>query len=200
MSKGIPRYIRNLEALGVDVKKLRNSENARFYKRKELALRVGEEELDVLEVIGRTLREGRWKEKISSKALEKEIKRLRYRFGTNLPREVQEFLENPKDNLMLHYIKRKYIDGWNIKSPSELDLMFTRTLKGRYSKILKQVGGRLIVASEEHLAVVEAPNKRITLFSWKAKYASYEEWYKEIEVRILKTWDMEELLKKLQSF
>ncbi len=139
MREIIPKYLKNLEALGIDIKKLLDKKKLRFLKRKELIQKFGEEEFKVLETIGKTIREGRWKGSIKTRYLLEDLKDI---FGDNLPEEVREILkEETIDSLTLHYLKRKYKDGWNLASPKELDRLFIDVLrKGRY--VFEQIGGR----------------------------------------------------------
>ncbi len=197
MSKGIPRYIRNLEALGIDVKRLRNSENARFYKRKELALRVGEEELDVLEVIGRTLREGRWKEKVKTRFLIDDLIDTFGDFGS-FPKEVKSLLEGKEeiDSLTLHFIKRKYIDGWNLKSPEELDKMFTKHIKDAEALVYRQ-GDRIALELGRYVAVIHPPDTKITIFELEEQYEDYGDYARQTGKPIIRLWQLRHILSRL---
>jgi len=73
LRKIAPKYALNLEALGVPLERLWDEKELRFLKRKELIQKVGEEEFKVLETIGRTIMEGRWKPAVKTKCLEDDL-------------------------------------------------------------------------------------------------------------------------------
>ncbi|NPA41107.1 MAG: hypothetical protein GXO18_02420, partial [Aquificae bacterium] len=87
MGKITPKYVINLSALGIDIKQLWNEKELRFLKRKELILKVGGEEFKVLETIGKTIREGRWKpaQKRDIKSL---MVKLEVAYGKDIPTEA----------------------------------------------------------------------------------------------------------------
>lgn len=132
-----PQYIRDIEALGVDIEKLWDRELNAFVRKKDLIDRVGKEEFKVVQTIGRTVRAGRWKE-ARERDIVRELRALKRKYGS-VPEEALHILEREKvSSLELHYVKRKFYDGWDIKDPQELDRMFTKHIKDPEALVYKQ--------------------------------------------------------------
>ncbi len=195
MRRIAPRYVQDLEALGVNIKRLWNEKELRFYKRKELVQRVGEEELGVLEAIGRTVREGRWKP-AQNKDIRREKKALERKYS-RIPQEVANILKKATiSSLELHYIKRKYLDSWDLKSPAELDKMFTKHIKNPEVLIYRQ-GDRLALELGRYVAIIHPPNTRITLFELDEQYENYEDYATQSGRTIIKLWRLKHILRRL---
>ncbi len=197
MKKRIPKYIQNLSAIGIKVEKLWNSNERRFLRRKELIERVGEEEFKVLETIGRTIREGRWKSAVKAEYLEEDLLEI---FGDarKYPPEVRDLLKGRTEvnSLTYHYLKRKYVDGWDLKSPEELDEMFIKHIKNPEGLIYKQ-GDRIAIELDRFVAVIHPPDTKITLFKLKDKYRDYEDYANQMNMPILKLWQLKYILRRL---
>ncbi len=192
MREIIPKYLKNLEALGIDIKKLR------FLKRKELIQKFGEEKFKVLETIGKTIREGRWKVEVK---VDHTLNAFLDEFGDVklFPEEAKRILSRETaDSLTLHYLKRRFIDGWNLKSPKELDEMMTKYLKKINSVVYPQ-GNRYVLyyPPDRMVTVIEIPNYRISLYRLKDIYEDYEDYIEQVGGVIFKSWQLEQLLKKL---
>ncbi len=196
MKKTVPEYVRNLEALGVDTKQLWNEREQRFLRRKELIQRVGEEEFKVLETVGRTIRKGRWKGEVK---VDHTLNAFLDEFGDVkfFPEEAKRILsQDTADSLILHYLKRKFIDRWNLKNPEELDEMFVKHLKNPEGLIYKQ-GDRIAVELDRFVAIVHPPDTKITLFELDEQYEDYEDYAKQTGRSILKLWQLKHILRRL---
>ncbi|NPA41434.1 MAG: hypothetical protein GXO18_04090 [Aquificae bacterium] len=194
--KKTPKYIKSLENLGIDIKRLWSEKERRFLRKSELIQRVGEEEFKVLETIGRTIREGRWKEEVRKMDIERELRALSRKYNS-IPQEALQLLKKKEvSSLELHYIKRKYYDGWNLKSPKELDEMFVKHIKNPEGLIYKQ-GGRIAIELDRFVAVIHPPDTKITLFKLKDKYRDYEDYANQMNMPILKLWQLKYILKRL---
>ncbi len=174
MRKIAPKYVRNLEALGIDIKQLWDEKELRFLKRKELIQKVGEEEFKVLETIGRTIREGRWRE-VKVKGLERTFKRkLGY-----IPDEVQQAIKGKRtiDGRLEHYFKRKYLPDEPIRpsKPADLDKWLLEVLADDKSVVLKSYG-RYLISNGVFGAIIEPPNFRISCYGLRG---DVEEWKQE---------------------
>ncbi len=197
MKKRVPEYVRNLEALGVDKKQLWNERERRFLRRKELIQRVGEEEFKVLETVGRTIRKGRWKEEVRKRDIDRELRALRRRYGDSIPQEALRLLSKDKvSSLELHYIKRKYYDGWDLKNPEELDEIFVKHIKNPEGLVYKQ-GDRIAIELDRFVAIIHPPDTKITLFELDEQYEDYEDYAKQTGRSILKLWQLKHILRRL---
>jgi len=197
LRKIAPKYALNLEALGVPLEHLWDEKELRFLKRKELIRKVGEEEFKVLETIGRTLREGRWKERVNKRDVESLKKKLSLTYGDNLPEDITRLLNKENvSSLELHYIKRKYYDGWDLKSPEELDKKFNELVKNMEAVIYRQ-GDRLAIELGRFIAIIHPPKTKITIFELDEQYESYEDYARQTGRRILKLWQLKRLLERL---
>ncbi len=101
-------------------------------------------------------------------------------------------------SLELHYTKRKYYDGWNLKSPEELDEMMTKYLKKTNSVVYLQ-GDRYVLyyQPDRMVTVIEIPNYRISLYKLKDIYEDYEDYIEQVGGVIFKSWRLKQLLKRL---
>ncbi len=152
-----------------------------------------------METIGRTIREGRWKEEVRKRDIDRELKALRRKYGDIIPQEVFLLLsKNKVSSLELHYIKRKYYDEWKLKSPEELDKMMVEYLKKTGSIVYPQ-GERYVLyyPPERMVTVIEIPNYRISLYRLKDIYEDYEDYLEQVGGIIFKSWQLEQLLRKL---
>ncbi|WP_232219451.1 hypothetical protein [Hydrogenivirga sp. 128-5-R1-1] len=174
LKKIAPQYIKDLEALGVDIEKLWDRELNAFVRKKNLINRVGKEEFKVIQTIGRTVRAGRWKEKYVTEPLRRDFLEI---FGSeeNFPNEIKKALSLQEiDSLTLHYLKRKYVNGWKLKNPEELDSLFVEHIKRPEVLIYKQ-GARFILELNRKIAVIEPPHWKITFYELEEEFSSYEE-------------------------
>jgi len=192
-----PQYIRDIEALGIDIEKLWDRELNAFVRKKDLIERIRKEEFKVVQTIGRTVRAGRWKEKIKTQFL---IDDLADTFGdfSRFPEEVKRILEGKEEieSLTLHFIKRKYLDGWDIKEPQELDRMFTKHIKNPEALVYKQ-GDRIALELGRYVAVIHPPNTKISIFRLRDKYRDYEDYARETGRPIIKLWQLKYILRRL---
>ncbi len=197
LKKIAPQYIKDIEALGVDIENLWDRELNAFVRKRDLIERVGKDEFKVIQTIGRTARAGRWKERIKTQFL---IDDLTDTFGdfSRFPEEVKRILEGEEeiDSLTLHFIKRKYIDGWNLKSPDELDNMFTKHIKDPKALVHKQ-GDRIALELGRYVAVIHPPDTKISIFRLRDKYRDYEDYARETGRPIIKLWQLKYILRKL---
>ncbi len=192
-----PQYIRDLEALGIDIEKLWDRELNAFVRKKDLIERIGKEEFKVVQTIGRTVRAGRWKEKIKTQFL---IDDLADTFGdfSRFPEEVKRIIQGKEeiDSLTLHFIKRKYIDGWNIKNPQELDRMFTKHIKDPKALVYRQ-GDRIALELGRYVAVIHPPDTKITIFELEEQYEDYEDYARKTGRPIIRLWQLRHILSRL---
>ena len=195
LRKIAPKYVRDLEALGVEIEKLWDRELNAFVRKKDLVERIGEENFKILQTIGRTARAGKWKE-ANVKDIERELRALRRKYGT-IPDEVLQILKSNKvSSLDLHYVKRKYYDGWNIKDPDELDRLFTQHIKNSEALIYKQ-GERIAIELDRYIAIIHPPDIKITLFELDEQYENYEDYARQTGRPIIKLWRLRHILSRL---
>ncbi len=174
LRKIAPQYIKDLEALGIDIEKLWDRELNAFVRKKNLIERIRKEEFKVVQTIGRTVRAGRWREKYITEPLRRDFLEI---FGSeeSLPNEIKRVLSSKEiDSLTLHYLKRKYVNGWKLKSPEELDSLFVEHIKHPEVLIYRQ-GARLILELNRKIAVIEPPHWKITFYKLEEEFSSYEE-------------------------
>ncbi len=174
LKKIAPQYIKDIEALGVDIEKLWDRELNAFVRKRDLIERVGKDEFKVIQTIGRTARAGRWKEQYVTEPLRRDFLEI---FGSeeNFPDEIKRSLSSQEiDSLTLHYLKRKYVNEWKLKSPGELDSLFMEHIKHPEVLIHKQ-GERLILELNRKIAVIEPPHWKITFYELEEEFSSYEE-------------------------
>ena len=197
LRKIAPQYIRDLEALGFDIKKLWSFELNAFVRKKDLVRKVGERDFKVLQSIGKTIRKGEWKENVKTKYL---LNDLIDSFGSpdKFPEEVKRIIKDKKEinSLLLHYIKRKYLDRWDLKGPKELDEIFVKHLRNPEAVVYLQ-GDRIAVEHGRFVAIIHPPNTKITIFELKDRYRDYEDYAKQRGIPILKLWQLKDILRKL---
>ena len=190
-----PQYVKDLEALGIDVEKLWSDELSAFIRKKDLEKIIGKENFKVLQSIGRTARSGKWKE-ANVKDIERELRALRRKYGT-IPDEALQILKSDKvSSLELHYVKRKYYDGWNIKDPEELDRLFTQHIKNPEVLIYRQ-GDRLALELGRYVAVIHPPDTKITIFELEEQYEDYEDYARQTGRPIIRLWQLRHILSRL---
>ncbi len=170
MKRAVPKYVLDLEALGVNIKQLWDEKELRFLRRKELIQKVGEEDFKVLETIGRTIREGKWRE-VRIKGLERAFKKkLGY-----IPDEVQQAIKGKRtiDGRLEHYFKRKYLPNEPVRpdKPEDLDKWMIMVLSNDSSVVLKSAG-RYIISDSEWVAIIEPPAWKVTVYK---VFGSFEE-------------------------
>ena len=195
LRKIAPQYIKDLEALGVDIEKLWDRELNAFVRKKDLIDRVGKEEFKVIQTIGRTARAGRWKE-ATSRDIERELLKLSSVYEV-VPEEAYNILhKRPVSSLEVHYVKRKYIDGWSLKSPQELDKMFTKHIKDPEALMYKQ-GDRVALELGRYIAIIHPPDTKITIFELEEQYEDYEDYARQTGRPIIRLWQLRHILSRL---
>ncbi len=113
------------------------------------------------------------------------------------PEEAKHvFSKETANSLILHYLKRKFIDGWDLKSPEELDEMFVKHIKNPEGLIYKQ-GDRIAIGLDRFVAVIHPPDTKITLFELDEQYEDYEDYAKQTGRSILKLWQLKHILRRL---
>jgi len=75
------------------------------------------------------------------------------------------------DSLIYHYLKRKYVDGWGLKSPEEFDEKFNEIVKNSEAVIYRQ-GDRLAIELGRFIAIIHPPKTKITIFELDEQYES----------------------------
>ncbi len=83
-----------------------------------------------------------------------------------------------------------------MKSPEELDEMFIKHIKNSEGLIYKQ-GGRIAIELDRFVAVIHPPDTKITLFKLKDKYRDYEDYANQMNMPILKLWQLKYILRRL---
>ncbi len=83
-----------------------------------------------------------------------------------------------------------------MKSPKELDEMFVKHIKNSEGLIYKQ-GGRIAIELDRFVAVIHPPDTKITLFKLKDKYRDYENYANQMNMPILKLWQLKYILRRL---
>lgn len=196
LRKIAPQYVRDLSALGVDIERLWDRELNAFVRRKDLAERIGEEEFKILQTVGRTARAGRWKS-AKPKDIERELVKLRTAYGGSVPDEAMKVLGRRSiSSLDLHYLKRKYLDGWDLESPEALNRMFTEHIKNPEVQIYRQ-GDRYALEFGRYVAIIHPPDTRITIFELDEQYEDYEDYAKQTGRPIIRLWQLKRILSRL---
>ncbi len=194
LKKIAPQYIRDLEALGVDIENLWDRELNAFVRKRDL-MRVGEEEFKVVQTIGRTARAGRWKE-ATSRDIERELLKLSSVYEV-VPQEAYNILRKRSvSSLEVHYVKRKYIDGWNLRSPQELDRILTEHIKDPEALVYRQ-GDRIALELGRYIAVIHPPDTKITIFELEEQYEDYEDYARQTGRPIIRLWQLKHILSRL---
>ena len=81
--------------------------------------------------------------------------------------------KNPVDGLMLHYLKRRYVEKETIGSPDDLNLWFSNVLQDKEAVVFKpNPGGRYVVHSKKCalLAIFEATGQRVSVYDYPMNY------------------------------
>ena len=81
--------------------------------------------------------------------------------------------KSPVDGLMLHYLKRRYVENEMISKPDDLNIWFSNVLQDKEAVIFKRKpGGRYVVHSKKWalLAVFESTGKRVSVYDYPLNY------------------------------
>ena len=166
-----PEYVKDMEAVGIEVKRLFDFELGAFKRKKDL-MKIPE--FKPLQTIGRVKRKGRWKN-VEVEGIKKAFrKKLGY-----IPKEVKDYIKGKHeiDSLMEHFFKRKYLPHEPVrpKKPEDLNRWINSVLRNEKSVVLKYKN-RYIVSDNKFLVIIEEPDKKITVFRL---IKDLEKWKKE---------------------
>ena len=81
--------------------------------------------------------------------------------------------KNPVDGLMLHYLKRRYVEKEAISKPDDLNVWFSNVVQDKEAVIFKvKPGGRYVVHSKKFalLAVFEPNGQRVSVYDYPMDY------------------------------
>ncbi|XSG84501.1 MAG: hypothetical protein ACPW60_12290 [Methylohalobius sp. ZOD2] len=166
-----PKWARELNALGVDWDRMLDPESRWFTTKKALAARVGKDSIGTMQALGRSLETPTWpasKFGLRGGMWRKTRRSLARHIDEPEVRRLVEQVENggAVDSRTLHYIKRKWLDGWPLRSPRDLDRYYAETLSASDAVVFqKSEGTRYHVYSGElgRTAVVQPDGRRITV-------------------------------------
>lgn len=170
----VPRWAQDLRALGMPLEALQRPDGQWLMGKAEAMAQLGEERFAAAKAIGNALREPQWRANRVSLAGRMWSETERDLAGAAGIREVDDLIADARaaggrevDSRRLHYIKRRYIDGWDLRGPEDLDRAFADTVNASDTLVYRLPGKNsryhLYSARLNRLAVIDPSGRRVSI-------------------------------------
>jgi hypothetical protein len=169
-AKLLPRWAKNLVALGQDVNDLVRPDGLWLKSRKQFIAKVGEDKFKAGQAIGSALTEKKWPENRLKPRMRMTrdtlaaIKAADTTEGRSFLRKLER--DNYRVNsLEWHYFRYKYFYKDPLKNPDQLNRRMDAVLQDKQARVFHPDNKRYVIISSaaERLAVVEHPGHRISV-------------------------------------
>lgn len=167
----LPKWTKNLMALGTPLDKLLRSDGLGLVTRESLKQRLGDEKFNALDALGKALADKKWPEnKLKLKMPQTRESLAALEANSQVP-EVKAFLAKLEQtghrigSREWHYFRYKYYFGDELKSPNDLDRRFDAVLGDKNAMIYKP-GERYAIYSptEGRVAYVHPSGGRVSVY------------------------------------